>query len=240
MNWQDDGIILGARSFGENSAIADLMTREHGRHPGLIRGAKSKSMRGLLQPGNIVRADWRARLDEHLGAYKLEFLKAISGPAMANRRQLAALNALIAIAQACLPERVVYTGVYDGMVVLLEQLEDQENWPQLLVRWELGVLAELGFGLDLAKCTATGTLDDLIYVSPRTGRAVSAEAGAPYKDKLMTLPQFLLGSQAGRASKDELAIGFQLTAHFLERHLLEPYNKKLPIARARYVEQILN
>lgn len=238
MEWTDDGVVLSVRPFGESGAIADLLTRQYGRHSGLVRGAKSKTMRSLLQPGNAARAQWRGRLDEHLGTFTLEAEKAHAGFAMSDRRKLAALNAVCATALACLPERVPYPAVFEGFVALLDLIGDQEIWPALHIRWEVGLLSELGYGLDLTKCAATGEVDDLIYVSPRTGRAVSRAAGAPYANRMLLLPRFLLGAQAGTADPDEIGAGYALTGHFLERHLLQPFHKQLPDARARYMELV--
>ncbi len=236
MDWTDDAVILSVRPFGESGAIADLLTREHGRHGGLVRGARSKTMRGLLQPGNGARAHWRGRLDEHLGTFTLEAARAYAGFALSDRARLAALNAACATALACMPERVPHPAVYESFALLLDLINDQEVWPALHVRWELGLLSELGYGLDLSKCAATGGTEDLIFVSPRSGRAVSREGGRDYADRLLPLPRFLLGSQAGGASPEEILNGFELTGHFLERHLLKPFRGQLPEARARYVE----
>lgn len=236
MEWSDDGIVLAVRPHGESSAIASLLTPAHGRHAGLVRGGAGRRNRGVLQPGNRVRAAWRGRLAEHLGNFTLEPLQAYAATVLDDPLRLAALTSACAVAERGLPEREVHPMVYDGMLVFLESL-GTEDWPTVYVKWELGVLAELGYGLDLETCAATGTREDLVYVSPRTGRAVSAAAGAPYRERLLALPEFLL--QSGRAGPpDAIAAGLRLTGYFLERNLFAPHGQQLPAARQRLGERL--
>jgi DNA repair protein RecO (recombination protein O) len=237
MEWVDDAIILSARRHGERGVIVDALTRSHGRHAGLVRYGASKQMRGVLEPGNEVSIKWRARLFEHLGNYSVEPVRARAAAVMRDPLRLAGLTSACAVAQQVLPEREPHAPVFDGMRVMLDAIEHIEMWPAALVRWELGVLEELGFGLDLSKCAATGAIDELIYVSPRTGRAVSRVPGLPYHERLMPLPGFLLGAQMQGQPTDILA-GLDLTGFFMARHVLEPHGKPMPAARSRLCERL--
>jgi DNA repair protein RecO (recombination protein O) len=240
MEWSDKGIVLSSRRHGENAAIVTLLTESHGRHAGLVRGGTGRRLRGVLQTGNEVAASWRARLPEHLGSYNIELGRARAAVLMAHGDRLAALTAAAAIVEAVLPEREPHQPVYQGLLSFLDGLEHNETliWAAVYVRFELGLLAELGFGLDLSRCAATGTSDDLVYVSPRTGRAVSAVAGAPYKDRLLQLPKFLLGSQSGGVSGRDLRDGLALTGFFLEQWVFAPHGRREPKARTRLVDRI--
>lgn len=237
MEWRDRGVVLSAKVHGETSAIVELFTVEHGRHAGLVRGGTSRRMKPILQPGNSVTVTWRARLPEHLGNYTLDLEKARAGILMDDPLSLAGLSAACAVASA-LPEREAHPALQEAFEVLLDTLEEGEIWPAVFVRFELGLLQELGFGLDLSRCAATGTKEDLIYVSPRTGRAVSREAGKPYKDRLYALPGFLAGGRVREAEPKDVAAGLELTGHFLERHLFGPFHGHLPEARFRLVERL--
>lgn len=192
----------------------------------------------MLQPGNRVKLVWRARLAEHLGIFTAEIARARAGDMFESRAALTGLNALSAVSAAMLPEREPHEAAFEGADALLDTIagHDFEDWAPLFVRWEMGLLNELGFGLDLARCAATGTTDDLIYVSPRTGRAVSRSAGDPYRERMLALPAFLLGRQAGQAGPNDLLAGLQLTAHFLEQWVLMPHNKLMPEARFRLTD----
>src|SRR5437899_9771394 len=182
MEWRDTGFVLGARRHGESALIAELLTSEHGRHAGLVRGGQSPRRRALLQPGNLLAASWRGRLPEHLGTLEVELLRAHAGALLDDPDRLAALGAATALLSAALPEREPHGNLYRSFAGLLEAL-DSGDWPKAYIVWELELLAGLGFALDLTCCAATGATDDLAYVSPRTGRAVSCEAGQPYHDK---------------------------------------------------------
>jgi DNA repair protein RecO (recombination protein O) len=233
MDWQEDGIILSVRKHGESSAIVNVLTREHGRHAGLVRGGSGKRLSGILQPGNKVQARWHARLPEHLGTYTVEPLQAYAATALSDARKLAALSSACTLIEASLPEREPHPAVLDGLEVLLQALDDDSVWPVIYVKWEIGLLAELGFGLDLAHCAATGTTEDLTYVSPRTGRAVSTAAAAPYKERLLPLPTFLLDSSADA----DISGGLQLTGYFLENHVFQHRDTEMPAARRRLAER---
>lgn len=235
MQWADEGIVLGARKHGETSVILELLTREHGRHLGLVQGGRSKKLQAVVQPGNSVQAVWRARLDEHLGTFQIEGGDLRAARLMNSPLALYGLSTLSSLLRL-LPERDPHPGLYEIADVLVEHLDDPHIGPALFVHFEVAILAELGFGLDLSSCAATGTREDLVYVSPRTGRAVSARAGEPYRDKLLALPSFLIGrSTANRPRRDELKAGFALTDFFLHQHVFAPRGQAAPHERARMV-----
>jgi len=236
MEWHDDAIVLSARRHGETSAIATVLTRDHGRHAGLVRGGSGKRARGVLQAGNRVRASWRGRLAEHLGTMTVEPIEATGAVLLGDADRLAALSAACAVAETALLEHEPVPALYDGLCVLLQTLaEGTSSWPSVYVKWELGLLETLGFSLDLSTCAATGVLDDLIYVSPKSGRAVSSDAGAPYHNVLLPLPRFL-GEQGTTGNAAEISAGLRLTGYFLGRHV---YADRIPMpsARARLAER---
>jgi len=235
MDWQEDAIILGARKHGETSAIVEVLTRDHGRHAGLVRGGRSKRMRPILQQGNLVHVTWRARLEEQLGNFTIEPVSLGAALSMDDPFRLSGLTTLTALC-ALLPDRDPQPQVYDAALLVLENLDNADIWPALLIRWEAGLLDSLGFGLDLSQCAATGTSDNLIYVSPKTGRAVCASAGEPYKNKLFALPPFLLGSMD--ITKQDVIEGFELTGYFLHRNLAGPRSLELPDSRARVISAL--
>jgi DNA repair protein RecO (recombination protein O) len=231
MEWREEGIVLGLRRHGETSVIAEILTSARGRWLGLVRGGRSRVMRPVLQPGNLVLASWRARLEDHLGTFVIEPVTLRAGAIMEDPLQLAGLATLAALAQF-LPEREPHPRIYEAMRLVLDKLDDRDIWPVLMVRWELGLLDELGFGLDLGRCAVTGSADDLIYVSPKTGRAVSRGAGEAYRDKLFVLPDFLKGSQAATPELSDILAGFELTGFFLARHIFEPRGAVAPESRS--------
>ena len=230
MDWSDQGIVLSLRKHGESSIVLHLLTRDHGRHAGLVRGDNSRKMRGGLQPGNEVDATWRARLEEHLGTFAAELRESHSSRVLSDPGRLAAMSTACALVDDCLPEREPHPDLFATLRALLSLLPG-EGWQGAYIAWELSLLAELGFGLDLTTCAATGTTDNLIYVSPKSGRAVSAEGGEAYRDKLLPLPPFLVGG--GPADRAQLSEGLRLTGYFLERHVLTPHSKLFPDARER-------
>jgi DNA repair protein RecO (recombination protein O) len=233
MQWTDEGIVLGVKRHGETSVILELMTRERGRHLGLVRGGAGTRLRGVLQPGNSLRATWRARLDEHLGYYAVEgvSLRAASFLTAAH-----AVHGVIHLSTLCrlLAEREPHAHVHTVLESILDKINDPAAAATLIARFELAFLAELGFGLDLGSCAATGATADLAYVSPRSGRAVSRAAGHDYRDKLLRLPAFLTAAGAP-ASTADLADAFVLTGFFLARHAFSPRGLPLPPARARFI-----
>ena len=232
MNWSDRGLVIGARGHGEAAVVLDLLTREHGRHLGLVHGGRSRRLRPVLQPGNEVAANWRARLEEQLGTFVVEAETLWAARLMTSSLALCGLATLTAHLRH-LPERDPHPALFDRAVALVAVLDDPLVAPSALVRFELDLLAELGFGLDLETCAVTGGRDDLAYVSPRTGRAVGREAGAPYRERLLALPALL--TSAGPAGPDDLAAAFRLTGHFLASQLYEPRGGAVPDERARFV-----
>ena len=236
MQWTDNAIILSSRRHGENSAVLRVLTHEHGVYAGVLRSANSKAQRGVAQSGNIVSATWNARIAEQLGTFKTELLIPNAALFMQDGFKLAALLSACTIIESALPERHPYPNLYRQMLLFLEALEHSENWQRAYVQLELAVLAESGFGLDLSRCAATERTDELIYVSPKSGRAVCADAGEPYKDRLLALPQFLRGAR-DTAPKEILA-GMRLTGYFLDSWLLSPHNRKLPAARGRLMQLV--
>ena len=233
MDWIDEGVFLSAKPLGEANAVAELFTLGHGRHLGLVRGGRSRRIRPLLQPSNLLRVTWRARLSEHLGGFSVELLEANAARILDDASALEAIGGLAGLARL-LPERDPHPELYAATLDILRAFEDGGVWPALFVRWELQLLGELGFGLDLSACAATGTDADLIYVSPRSGRAVSRDAGQPYCNRLLKLPAFLLDATAP-ASETDILSGLALTGHFLERDVLEPHGLAMPQARERLI-----
>ncbi len=193
MDWTEDGIVLAARKHGEASAVVQLFTRGHGRHAGLVRGGAGSKARGVYQAGNLVAARWRARLAEHLGSFTCELVRSHAAAILDDPLRLAGLASACAVAEATLPERHPYPELYDAFAAMIGALANDPAWSAVYVHWELTLLGELGFGLDLGRCAATGATDDLVYVSPKSGRAVSRLAGEPYRDRLLPLPGFLVG-----------------------------------------------
>ncbi len=237
MDWSDEGILLGARRHGETASILEVLTRRHGRTLGLVHGGQSRKLRPVLQTGNAISITWRARLSEHLGTFTAEILTSYSAVAMQDKQALAGLNTICGLARL-LPEREQHSGLYEAMTVILEHLEFNEVWPGLLVRWELELLRELGVGLDLSRCVLTGSRSDLVYVSPKSGCAVSRSAGEPYSDKLMSLPEYLSDERQGGITSDDILRGLELTGFFLQTRVLEPRSLKMPEARSRLVTYI--
>jgi DNA repair protein RecO (recombination protein O) len=237
MEWEDDAYVLAARAHGESGAIVELLTAGRGRFAAHVAGGASRRMRPFLQPGSRVIARYRARVSEQLGSASLEPVG--EGPAALfdDAMALAGLAAAAAVAAGALPEREAHPGVFFGLEALILVLAQPEVWPAVYVRFEAGLLQDLGFGLDLSRCAATGSVDDLVYVSPRTGRAVSRQAGEPYKDKLLKLPPFLLGAQAGLSAGD-VDLGLILTGHFLEQFVFAPLNRPLPPARVWLADRL--
>jgi len=243
MEWIDEGIVLGVRRHGESSAIVELLTRGHGRHLGLVRGGAGKRMRPLLQPGNSVSAVWRARLDEHLGYYLVEGTRLRAANLFASSHAVYGVTHLASLARL-LPERDPHEDIYEMLDHVLDDFENARAAAAHLIRFELAMLTELGFGLDLDTCAATGSTTDLIYVSPKSGGAVSRSAGAPYQDRLLRLPAFLRQSEEGAQEKEigwteqDLRDGFALTGLFLLRHVLEPRGQGHSDARDGFINAV--
>lgn len=237
MQWEAEALVLAARPHGESSAIIDVFTREHGRFGGLVRGGNSRRQRPVLQPGNMVSATWRARLSEHLGIMTVDAGRAYAAEAMSEPLLLAGLSSLCALMQVT-AERQAYPRLYDTVQVVLAEMDTPDVWLPLLARFEMALLEETGFGLDLSCCAATGVVDDLGFVSPRSGRAVSREAAQPYLDKMFVLPEFLLDPKA-EADAADIRHAFVLLGHFLERRVYLPNGMAIPAARERLMD-VLN
>jgi len=234
MEWRDEGIILGSRRHGETSAILEVMTRAHGRHLGLVRGGRSRKVQPVLQAGNKVELVWRARLDEHLGTFQVEPIELNAARLFDSAAAVFALQTLAAHLRL-LPERDAHENLYRTLSLAIEHLDDAGLAAELVVRFEMMMLDELGFGLDLSECAATGVTSDLVYVSPKSGRAVSRTAGAAWSDKLFALPPFLLAGSGLRADAATLRQAFRLTGFFLARHVYEPRGTAEPDARAAFM-----
>ena len=232
MQWSDEAVILSVRPHGETAAIVEVLTREHGRHLGLVYGGRSRKARPTLQVGNHVDATWKARLTEHLGVLSVEPRRSYAAESMEDAAALCALSSMCSLARQ-LPERDPHPNLYEVTLFVLGFLDDPTVWPALYVRWELALLDELGFGLDLSRCAATGGTTDLVYVSPRTGRAVSLQAGEPYKDRLLPLPAFLRGQTGNGVQTADLLAGLDLSGHFLDTRIYGPHDEQIPEPRQR-------
>jgi DNA repair protein RecO (recombination protein O) len=240
MEWSDEGVVLGVRRHGENSAIVELLTRSHGRHLGLVRGGAGARLRPLLQPGNTVSALWRARLETHLGLYQIDGLRLRAAHAFGLSYGAYGITHLAALARL-LPERDPHEEIFALVEYILDDFDDAVTAAAHVVRFELTMLTVLGFGLDLTRCVATGATQDLLYVSPKSGGAVSREAGAPWRERLLALPEFL-SAPAGRVdvlSAADLSDGFRLTGLFLERRVLEPRGLRHSEAREGFIAAVL-
>lgn len=237
MEWTDEGVVLSVRPHGEAAAVLELFTRQHGRHLGLVHGGRSRKLRPVLQIGNHIDAAWKARLADSLGHFTLELRKGFAALLMEDAPALAAMTSMASLARL-LPERDPHPNLFEITLFVLGYLDDRTVWPALLVRWELALLEELGFGLDLSSCAATGESSDLVYVSPRSGRAVSAGAGEPYKERLLALPAFLQGGAPGAVGEADVTAGFALTGHFLGSRVLAPRDMELPEVRSRLLSYL--
>ncbi len=247
MQWTDEATVLSARKHGENSVVVRVLSHHHGVYAGVVKGAHSKANRGLYQSGNILTTTWNARLSEHIGNLKGEMIEPTAALVMQDAMKLSALTSACALIEIAMPERHPYPVLYKHLRIFLHHLLHADDWQENYVKLELALLAESGFGLDLSECAATGSKDDLIYVSPKSGRAVSRDAGEPYKEKLLTLPLFLVPStlrEEGISSppiintNQETLAGLRLSGYFLEHWLLAPNGKKLPAARGRLVHTL--
>ncbi len=238
MQWSDEAIVLSLRVHGETAGIFEVLTRKHGRHLGVVHGCSSARNCAALQSGNGLTVTWRARVPEHIGVMAAELANARAPQYFGQHSALLALNAVIAIATAVLPEREPHEAAFEGSEALLDSITagDLVQWGPLFVLWELGLLNELGFGLDLSTCAVSGMADDLAYVSPRSGRAVSRNAGSPYRDRLLPLPSFLIRNGPRGVSAGEISAGLRLTAYFFDRWVLGPCGKELPFARKRLTD----
>ncbi len=233
MEWRDQGVVISVRKHGETSVILDVLTMAHGRHAGVVRGGVSRRLAPVLQPGNQISVEWHARLEEHLGSYRVELLRSRSR-IMGDRGALAALASVCAMVGFGFPERMVFPDLYDSTTAVLDALEVGADWPRAYALWELQLLDELGYGLDLSCCAVTGQQDDLVFVSPRSGRAVSRTGAGNWAQKLLPLPAFL--RDRGDASSAQVLDALHTTGYFLERRLAAGLGKRsVPAARERLV-----
>ncbi len=236
MWWQDEAVVLMARRHGESSAVVSLFTPDHGRHAGLVRGGASRRARPVFEPGNRLRVTWRARLPEQLGSFSAELQTAVAAQLLDDPDRLAGLGAACTLLQATLPERDPHPLLYNGLIGLIDVLLQHPEWPETYVRFELALLAELGFGLDLTACAVTGERADLAYVSPRSGRAVSREGAGIYAERLLPLPGFLVRKEP--ADPAAVQAGLRLTGAFLRRHLFDASERPMPSARERLLRRL--
>lgn len=236
MEWVDTAIVLGARPFGEGKLVAEVFSREHGRYGGVVHaGRKSQP---ILQAGNVVHAGWKARLSEQLGFFNpLELIEPHATRLLDDPIALAGLSSAVTLVRAAAPERQAYPQLYDAFMVLIEAMPQNDVWPALYARFELGLLSAIGYGLDLTRCAVTGETEGLAWVSPRTGRAATYEAGAPHADLLLKLPPFLIDPEAELKSGD-VADAFALAGYFLERRLFDQRGEGMPEARRRLIERL--
>jgi DNA repair protein RecO (recombination protein O) len=235
MEWRDQGVLISVRGHGESAAIVEVFTQDHGRHAGVVRGGASRRIAPILQLGAQLDVTWRARLDEHIGAFTVEPIRSRAGAILSDRLALAGLNAVAALLSFALPEREAHPDLYAASQGMFDALGTDADWPLMYLRWEMMLLEEMGFGLDLTTCAVTGSREDLAYVSPRSGRAVSRSAAGEWADRLLPLPLCLLGQ--GGASAAEVADGLRLTGHFLNAWLAPQLgHRPLPEARRRLVE----
>jgi DNA repair protein RecO (recombination protein O) len=233
MEWQDEGLVLSVRPHGENDAILSALTFEHGRHVGLVKGGIGRRARPLLQPGNRLQLTWKARLPEHLGHYTLEPMQLFGGRLLDDPLRLAALASAVGLLEQGLAEREPHPRLYAGLLKLLEAMLADPRWLETYVRFELLLLQDLGFALDLESCAVTGAREDLAFVSPRTGRAVSRAGAGELAPRLLPLPPFLSGDVPAMFS--DIATGLRLAGHFLAKHVLAPADRSLPATRERLV-----
>lgn len=232
-NWSDEGFVISARIQGESNAVIGVFTKSHGRHMGLLHGGSSRAKKPLIELGNFVSAQWQARLDEQLGTYQLELIKAYSASMLDDPLKLSALSSVCALLEQALPEREPQEVIYNATSALFDVFhlsDDCAQWLPIYLKWELGMLEALGFGLDLSRCAVSGESGQLDYVSPRTGHGVQAAHAGPYKERLLALPACLGG---GQTLENELEAGLQLTGHFLQKHIYALIHKDLPQARIR-------
>ena len=235
MEWRDQGILLSTRRHGETSAIIEVFTPEHGRHAGVVRGGTSRKIAPHLQPGAQLDLVWQARLEDHIGSFRVEPVRSRAASALGERLALAGLNAVTGLLGFCLPEREPHPELYRHTEQLLDLLDQPDLWPLAYLKWEVRLLHEMGYALELDRCAVTGTQDDLIYVSPKSGRAVSRGAAGEWADRLLPLPPVLRGT--GSAPDQEIADSFVTTGYFLTQHLARDLgDKPLPDARARFVD----
>ena len=237
IEWQDEAALLASRPFGETSVIIDVFSAAHGRHAGVVRGGTSRKVAPILQPGAQLSVAWKARLDTHLGSFTVEPVRSRAAAAMGDRLALAGLNAVCSLLAFVLPEREAHPALYERTINLLDLLGQSDVWPLAYLRWEQALLEDMGFGLDLSACAVRGVNEDLIYVSPKSGRAVSREAAGEWADRMLPLPAVLAGK--GDASNAEIVKALGTTGYFIENRLVKSLgDKPMPAARGRLIDAI--
>lgn len=235
IEWRGEGILLSSRAHGETSAIIDVFTPEQGRYAGVVRGGASRKFAPILQPGAQIDVIWKARLQEHIGSFQVEPVRSRAVAAMGDRLALAGLNAVTSLLAFCLPEREPHPLLYRDSEQLLDLLGQSEVWPLAYLRWEMRLLKDMGYALDLDCCAATGRTEELIYVSPKSGRAVSRQGAGDWADRLLPLPPVMRAE--GDAPDHEIAEAFKTTGFFLSERLAKDLgDKPLPAARDRFVD----
>ena len=237
IEWREDGILLSVRKHGETSAIIETFSADHGRHAGVVRGGVGRKIAPILQPGAQLDLTWKARLEDHLGAFSVEPIRSRAAHAMSDPLALAGMSSALALCSFALPERESVPGLYDTTTVLLDLICTTDAWPLAYLRWEIQLLEELGFGLDLYQCAVSGSTDDLIYVSPKSGRAVSAARAGEWKSRLLPLVPCMVG--VGDAGDSNIAEGLRTTGYFIEKWIAAALHKPVPEARKRFVERLI-
>lgn len=237
MEWVSEALLIGLRPHGETSAVIEVMTPDYGRHLGLVKGARSRRLQPVLQAGNSLLVTWRARLETHLGLFSVELSEARAARLMESAAGVFGVQ-VVAGHLRLLAEREAHPGLYRAAITLLDHLDGFLQSAALVARFELMLLEELGFGLDLSCCAATGRTDDLRFVSPKSARAVCGDAGTPYADRLLRLPAFLLSGSEESPDADDVAAALKLTGFFLDRHVAGPRAIDLPPARAQMLGKL--
>ena len=237
-DWRAEGIVLSVRPHGERNAILSVLTADYGRHAGLVRGGSSSKIRGVIQPGNRVRVNWRARLYEQLGQMQIELIQSVPALLLDSPIRLSGVASMCALLDETLPEREAQPGLYDGSVALLDVILLDDNnacWLEGYVRWELGLLAAIGYRLDLTRCVASGQKADLAYVSPKSGGAVALHQAGVFANRMLVLPKFLGGVYC---PKHDWIAGLNLTGHFLSKRVFAAHNSDLPAQRIRLADMV--
>ncbi|MCI5049976.1 MAG: DNA repair protein RecO [Rickettsiales bacterium] len=236
MQWNDTALILSISKFSEHDAVVRVLSREHGLYSGIAKRGLGKSKRGIYQPGNLVHAEWKARLEQHMGSFDCELAKPFAALLMKHPHKLAGLNAACSMIPLAMEERDPHAQLYDAFMHVISQMIGGDEWISDYIRFEMTLLREAGYGLDLSRCVATGAQEDLVYVSPKSGCAVSEAAGRPYHERMLKLPRFL--REEVKPVEDEIHEAFRLTSHFLSSWLLEPLGKRMPQARERLLQVV--
>ena len=236
IEWREEGMVLSVRRHGENDAILEALTHDHGRHAGVVRGGGGRRLAPLMQPGAQLSFTWRARIADHLGHFAVEPVRSRAA-VLSDGLALAGLSSMTSLLSFALPERAAQPGLYEAPLTVADLMEADSLWPLAYLRWEMGLLDRLGFGLDLTRCAISGTRDDLAYVSPKSGRAVARDAAGEWADRLLPLPLCMMGQ--GPATIPEIVQGLRITGHFLENRLAPSLgDRPLPVARERLVGRL--